>query len=288
MPGKGGPSKWPGRWLLLLWMALMCNQWTMNLEGPTQQWISRHYPTYRSLEVFQVHRKLRHSEEMLGELWLDGANSTTARYRRPSVDLLMIIRPSSAIASYFTCLATRPPRRRINLLQSLHTLLHYAHLPRHGSFGFDRGQQTLDRTDAQLLRDRPHRNTNGPPAVLRPHDRHSAHVLQTYRLACRAVNRSFGFSSSPAFDPISRTLAVLTVYHSLAPSFSGPDTPLTSVSTTWRQLPAQLGQLAHIFVVKVLHVVPFRHAEHAKTFLRGIRGIGTFKASLFGLASGKP
>jgi hypothetical protein len=52
---------------------------------------------------------------------------------------------------------------------------------------------------------------------LRPHDRHSAHVLQTYRLACRAVNRSIGFSSSPAFDLIERTMTVLTWYSSSTP-----------------------------------------------------------------------
>jgi hypothetical protein len=117
---------------------------------------------------------------------------------------------------------------------------------------------------------------------LRPHDRHSAHVLQTYRLARRAVNRSIGFSSNPAFDSISRTLAVLTVYFSPTPLF-GPDPPLTSVGTI---SPAQLGHLAYIFVVKVLPLVPFRHAEHAKTFLRGIRGIGTFSQLRFGFAMG--
>ena len=173
----------------------------------------------------------------------------------------MIIRPPSAIASYFTCLATRPPRRRINLLQSLHTLLQYAHLPRHGACGFDRGLQYLDRTDAQLLRDRHHLANYGLLAVLRSHGHHRAHVSPAHRPARRAGNRSIAFSFNPAFDSISRSMAVLTVYDSPTPLF-GPDPPLTSVGTT---LPAQLGHLAFIFVVKVL----FRHAEHAKTFLRG-------------------
>jgi hypothetical protein len=52
---------------------------------------------------------------------------------------------------------------------------------------------------------------------LRPHDRHSAHVLQTYRLARRAVIRSIGFSSSPAFDSNERTMTVLTRYSSSTP-----------------------------------------------------------------------
>jgi len=52
----------------------------------------------------------------------------------------------------------------------------------------------------------------------------------------------------------------------------GSGTPLTSVGTTPLQLLAQSGQLAHNSVVKVLHAIPLRHAEHAKTLLRGIRG----------------
>ena len=201
----------------MLWMALMWNQWTMSLKGPTQQWISRHYPTYLSLEVFQVHQELRHSEEMLGELWLDRANSTTARYRRPSVDLLMIILSPSATASSSTCFATRSPRHRINLLHSLHTILQHARPPRQRSFGCVRGLQCLDRTDTQLPCDRHHRSSLGPLAVLRPHDRHSAHVLQTYRPARRAANRSIGSSSNPAFDLIERTMTVLTWYSSSTP-----------------------------------------------------------------------
>jgi hypothetical protein len=52
----------------------------------------------------------------------------------------------------------------------------------------------------------------------------------------------------------------------------GSGTPLTSVGTTPRQLLAQRGQLAHTFTAKIrqiFDVVLFRHAEHAKTFLRG-------------------
>ena len=75
---------------------------------------------------------------------------------------------------------------------------------------------------------------------------------------------------------------MLTVYFSPTPLF-GPDPPLTSVGTI---SPAQLGHLAYIFVVKVLPLVPFRHAEHAKTFLRGIRGIGTFSQLRLGFAMG--
>ena len=219
---------------------------------------------------------------MLGELWLDEANSTTARYRRPSVDLLEKLRLPSSIASYFTCFETRSPRHRINLLHFLHTILQSARPLRRGSFGFDRGLQYLDRTVAQLLRDRHHLANYGLLAVSRSHGHHRAHVSPTHRPARRAGNRSIKFSSTPAFDSISRRMAVLTVYDSPTPLL-GPDPPLTSVGTT---LPAQLGHLAYIFVVKVLHVVSFRHAEHAKTFLRGIRGIGTFRELRFGLAMG--
>jgi hypothetical protein len=256
----------------MLMMATACNQLTVSLEGPTQQWMSRHYPTYLALEVFQKQHKLRHSEEMLGEIWLDRANSTTARSHCPSVDLLMLILSLSADASY-SCFATRLPRRRTDPLHSLHTLQQHARPPRHGPFGLDRGLQCLDRTDAQLLRDRHHLDNYGLLAVLRSHGHHRAHAPPAHKSARRAGNRSIEFSSNPAFDPTLRTLAVLTVYLSPTPLF-GPDPPLTSVGTI---SPAQLGHLAYIFVVKVLHVVPFRHAEHAKTFLRGIRGIGTFK-----------
>ena len=250
---------------------------SMTLEGPTQQWMSRHYPVYQSSYVFQKHE---HGQPtMLGEFWLkselnQASSIKPARGRHPLALLPMFL--SSDNLYFSPCLETRSPRRCFYPLQSLRTILQYVHLPHHESIGFDRGLRCPDRTDAQLLRDRPHRNTNGPPAVLRPHDRHSAHVLQTYRLACRAVNRSIGFSSSPAFYPISRTSAVLTVYLSPTPLF-GPDPPLTSVGTI---SPAQLGHLAHTFVVKVLHVVPFRHAEHAKPFLRGIRGISEFTPAI--------
>ena len=61
---------------------------------------------------------------------------------------------------------------------------------------------------------------------------------------------------------------------------SGPEAPLTSVGTTSRQLPAQPGHLAHILVVKVLHVVPFRHDEHATPFLLGLRGILEFTLAM--------
>ena len=61
---------------------------------------------------------------------------------------------------------------------------------------------------------------------------------------------------------------------------SGPEAPLTSVGTTSRQLPAQPGHLAHILVVKVLHVVPFRHDEHATPFLLGLRGILEFTLAI--------
>ena len=52
----------------------------------------------------------------------------------------------------------------------------------------------------------------------------------------------------------------------------GSGTPLTSVGTTPLQLLAQRGQLGHTFTAKIrqiFDVVLFRHAEHAKTFLRG-------------------
>jgi hypothetical protein len=137
MPGEGGPDSWPAAALLILWMTAAYNQLTVNLEGPTQQWMSRHYPLYRSLEVFQEPQEPRRcSEELLGELWLDVANSTTARSRCPSVGSLMSL--STCDATYFTFAATRAPRHRINLLHSLHTILQYAHLPRQGPIGLDR------------------------------------------------------------------------------------------------------------------------------------------------------
>jgi hypothetical protein len=52
---------------------------------------------------------------------------------------------------------------------------------------------------------------------LRPHDRPSAHVLQTYTPARRARNRSIRFSSNPAFDSTERTMTVLTWYSSSTP-----------------------------------------------------------------------
>ena len=110
---------------------------------------------------FQEPKEHLHSEEMLGELWLDGANSTTARSRCPSVGLLMLL--STGDATYFTFAATREdrraPRHRINLLYSPHTILQYAHLPRQGSIGLDRGPRCLNRTNSRIMRDRHHRDS---------------------------------------------------------------------------------------------------------------------------------
>ena len=279
MPGVGGPDSWPAAALLILWMTAAYNQLTVNLEGPTQQWMSRHYPSYRSLEVFQEPQEPRRcSEELLGELWLDVANSTTARYRCPSVVSLMSFSTREAV--YFKFAAMRAPRLRINLLHSLHTILQYVHLPRQGAIGLDRSLQCLDRTNPRISRDRHQRDSYGPLAFLRPHGHHRAHASPTPRTARRASNRSIEFFLSPAFDRISRTLAVLTLYHSSNPSYSGRLVTLRKlVGTTLLQLPAQRGQLAHTFVVEILrisNVVPFRHTEHAKTFLRGLRGFGLF------------
>jgi hypothetical protein len=52
----------------------------------------------------------------------------------------------------------------------------------------------------------------------------------------------------------------------------GSGTPLTSVGTTPLQLLAQRGQLGYTFTDKIrqiFDIVLFRHAEHAKTLLRG-------------------
>ena len=279
MPGEGGPKNGTAAALLILWMTAAYNQLTVNLEGPTQQWMSRHYPSYRSLEVFQEPQEPRRcSEELLGELWLDVANSTTARYRCPSVVSLMSFSTREAV--YFKFAAMRAPRLRINLLHSLHTILQYVHLPRQGAIGLDRSLQCLDRTNSRISRDRHQRDSYGPLAFLRSHGHHRAHASPTPRTARRASNRSIEFFLSPAFDRISRTLAVLTLYHSSNPSYSGrPDTLRKLVGTTLLQLPAQRGQLAHTLVVEILrisNVVPFRHTEHAKTFLRGLRGFGLF------------
>ena len=216
MPGEGGPKNGTAAALLILWMTAAYNQLTVNLEGPTQQWMSRHYPSYRSLEVFQEPQEPRRcSEELLGELWLDVANSTTARYRCPSVESLMALSTCDAI--YFTFAAMRAPRHRINLLHSLHTSLQYAHLPRQEPIGPDRSLRCPDRTNSRVLRDRHRRDRYGPTTSLRPHNRHNAHVLQTYRPARSAGNQSIGFSSSPAFISIERTMAVLTRYSSSTP-----------------------------------------------------------------------
>ena len=208
----GGSTSRPGDWLWKIFIYTANILLSMTLEGPTQRWMSRHYPVYQSSYVFQKHE---HGQPtMLGEFWLKSelnpaSSIKPARGRHPPARLPMFL--SSDNLYFSPCLETRSPRHCFYPLQSLRTILQYVHLLHHESIGFDRGFHYLDRTDAQLLRDRHHRHSNGPPAVLRPHDRHSAHVLQTYRLARRAVNRSIGFSSSPAFDPISRTLAVLTV-----------------------------------------------------------------------------
>lgn len=142
------------------------------------------------------------------------------------------------------------------------------------------------------MRDRRHRDSYGPLACLRSHGHHRAHISPTHTPARRAVNRLIEFSFTPAFNPIFRNMAVLTLYHSSDPSYSGrPDTLRKLVGTTLLQLPAQRGQLAHTFVIEILrisNVVPFRHTDHAKTFLRGLRGFGlstpaTLHQKIFGL-----
>ena len=191
---------------------------------------------------------------------------------------------STREAVYFKFAAMRAPRLRINLLHSLHTILQYAHLPRQGPIGLDRSLQCLDRTNSRISRDRHQRDSYGPLAFLRSHGHHRAHASLTPRTARRASNRSIEFFLSPAFDRISRTLAVLTLYHSSNPSYSGRLVTLRKlVGTTLLQLPVQRGQLAHTFVVEILqisNVVPFRHTEHAKTFLRGLRGFGLFTPAI--------
>ena len=283
MPGEGGPKNWPAAALLILWMTATRNQSAPSLEGPTQQWISRHYPAYLSIESFQEPQETgHHSEELLGELWLDVANSTTARYRCPSVESLMAL--STCDAPYLTVATTRALRLRINLLHSLHTSLQYAHLPRQGPIGLDRSLRCPDRANSRDMRDRRHRDSYGPLACMRSHGHHRAHISPTHTPARRAVNRLIEFSFTPAFNPIFRNMAVLTLYHSSNPSYSGrPDTLRKLVGTTLLQLPAQRGQLAHTLVVEILrisNVVPFRHTEHAKTFLRGLRGFGLFTPAI--------
>ena len=281
MPGEGGPKSWPAAALLILWMTATRNQLALSLEGPTQQWISRHYPSYLSIENFQEPQEAgHHSEELLGELWLDVANSTTARYRCPSVESLKAL--STGDAAYVTLALTQPLRLCTNLLHPLHTSLQYAHAQPQAPIGLDRSLGCSDRAKFRKLRDRRHRDSYGPLAFLRSHGHHRAHASPTPRTARRASNRSIEFFLSPAFDRISRTLAVLTLYHSSNPSYSGRLVTLRKlVGTTLLQLPVQRGQLAHTFVVEILqisNVVPFRHTEHAKTFLRGLRGFGLLKA----------
>ena len=283
LPGEGGSKNGTAAALLLLWMTAAYNQLTVNLEGPTQQWMSRHYPSYRSLEVFQEPQEPRRcSEELLGELWLDVANSTTARSRCPSAESPEAL--STCNTTYATFAKTRALRLRTNLLHSLHTSLQYAHLPRQGPIGLDRSLRCPDRANFQDVRDRRHRDSYGPLACLRSHGHHRAHISPTHTPARRAVNRLIEFSFAPAFNPIFRNMAVLTLYHSSNPSYSGrPDTLRKLVGTTLLQLPAQRGQLAHTLMVEILrisNVVPFRHTEHAKTFLRRLRGFGLFTPAI--------
>ena len=279
MPGEGGPNSWPAAALLILWMTATRNQSAPSLEGPTQQWISRHYPAYLSIESFQEPQETgHHSEELLGELWLDVANSTTARYRCPSVESLKSL--STGDAAYVTLASTQSLRLCTNLLHPLHTSLQYAHAQPQAPIGLDRSLGCSDRAKFRKLRDRRHRDSYGPLACMRSHGHHRAHISPTHTPARRAVNRLIEFSFTPAFNPIFRNMAVLTLYHSSNPSYSGrPDTLRKLVGTTLLQLPAQRGQLAHTLVVEILrisNVVPFRHTEHAKTFLRGLRGFGPF------------
>ena len=127
---------------------------------------------------------------------MPNSTTVTARSRCPSVGLLMLL--STCDATYFTFAATRAPRHRINLLCSLHTILQYAHLPRQGSIGLDRGPRCLDPTDSRIMRNRRHRYSYGPPAFLRSHGHHRAHVSPTHMAARRVVNRLIEFSFTPA------------------------------------------------------------------------------------------
>ena len=211
MPGEGGPKNGTAAALLILWMTAAYNQLAVNLEGPTQQWMSRHYPMYRSLEVFQEPQEPRRcSEELLGELWLDVANSTTARSRCPSVESTKSL--STCNTTYATFAKTRALRLRTNLLHSLHTSLQYAHLPRQGPIGLDRSLRCPDRANSQDMRDRRHRDSYGPLACLRSHGHHRAHESSTPRIAWYDRNQSNEFSSPLAFGAIWSVMNVLTEY----------------------------------------------------------------------------
>ena len=211
MPGEGGPKNWPAAALLILWMTATRNQSAPSLEGPTQQWISRHYPAYLSIESFQEPQETgHHSEELLGELWLDVANSTTARYRCPSVESLKAL--STGDAAYVTLASTQPLRLCTNLLHPLHTSLQYAHAQPQAPIGLDRGSECSDRAKFRKLRDRRHRDSYGPPARLRLHGHHRAHESSTLRIAWYDRNQSNEFSSPPAFGTIWSVMNVLTQY----------------------------------------------------------------------------
>ena len=42
----GGSTSQPGEWLVMILIYTANNLLSMTLEGPTQQWMSRHYPVY--------------------------------------------------------------------------------------------------------------------------------------------------------------------------------------------------------------------------------------------------
>lgn len=124
------------------------------------------------------------------------------------------------------------------------------------------------------------------------------HANQNFQLR-QSAHRCRLFNIQPQ-SPRYASPTVAIGHHRCSPFFElhnfGSGTPLTSVGTTPRQLLAQRGQLAHTFTAKIrqiFDVVLFRHAEHAKTFLRGFtpailhrKTFRLFRALQFGLEMG--
>jgi len=186
-------------------------------DGPSTEWLARLFPPYRHSEgIGQQLGRFCVTLSSPPSLKSPALARSASRLRQGRAILLWLPAPSALLWSTLmitTLLLTHhwsDPLGTNNPVPDTNS-------PRQRFFGCVRGLQCLDRTDTQLLCDRHHRSSLGPLAVLRPHDRHSAHVLQTYRPARRAANRSIGSSSNPAFDSIERTMTVLTWYSSSTP-----------------------------------------------------------------------
>ena len=179
-------------------------------DGPSSNWLSRHFPWYQVEEGAEQPQMLTNSS--LFPTTACGHVHTPAQTSRTKK------RASAITIGYAPLTATLQILLvHANQLYSPHTTLQSAHLSRQRSLGFNRDSQRLDRTTARLLRDRHHRSSYGPPRALRSHGHYSAHVSRTHRPARRTGNRSIEFSFSHAFNSISRTMTVLTRYSSSTP-----------------------------------------------------------------------